>query len=1081
MQFLSFLNFHQLKSKSLNIVILILCFNFNALALKPTCENVFENKHKATTILDSESELRNLIQQRQIGLNTIKTTRIEAQLASKKVAQISINEQLFNDLQMIKNSNLNLYQKIKNAIELKAKHKSISIDLAILPAHMQYFLTGAWEKVLGKRGLSLPFIEFTAINENQLVIKQLDDQFPILVTWNKDILTPRSGRITKIGNENYLELMLPMTMKGKSELRTLSKSLIFSLISGSSLNRYLSNENSIIGRLTSIIHDGKLQFDRPTQVEAKEVTQLLNSQLDLRKAIRSLLFIAPTASGKTKVIVDRIADKAKTAITLLNEKNQYPSVKKLTILMTKTTDLTSELAVNVGKQLRHEIGDSFRIIQWGGEYSEQMTVAELIKFISDSNKPVLLVTSYPTVAARTKDLNEKKKLISLANSIIIDEAHNATGETFEQVLKVAHEQAAVDRTQSDLRQALDIFGVTASPITRGLRTIESFDSSFWAGIDQPQHWAKIILKSKYDKRNIIDWVRVLQQYHIARDRGEIAAADPIFYKADERGFSFSSLFQRSEKGTQSSVNLNRLKTIWPDIDSLIQGHGPGVIHTYHRDADGIAETLSQLTQKNFVSIENVSANARLEIYAAFRQRSEYKGKVIDAIVGQIREGLDFPMAGWYLSFKKYVRFPENIQGPGRVVRIAQDKPTPVIIFFGEEINKIAYEKVRELVLAKIGKLPYALKDAHLYSGARKAIGSQSLIQAIDNTNLAIEALLRKESKLSQMLGRKGELNPEAIQEIQKVIQVSRTNHLAREIDLSIDSLVTELMSFPFYNGQLASTWKECDRILQLAKKIEKNEQLPRTVTQNELDILNNSVYLDKVKQFRSLYSMLGVLPREILSTMTLVPTSIQELINAVNKSIEVNQGVLSLNENSAFSLIKMTELAVKTSPDSVWRGLSHPARKQLAYLFPEFKQINLESALQQYFDQHQQLPKSNFELIEQSHTVIENLGARIHEELELRLKNGDLDLNGLSPELIKAIDQSSELNHLAIEVFNALEKIKVEVGETEFKQAHLTINDLKNIKGFAVIQTMEQLSSNGNEYAKKYLNTIEQILAGVEK
>jgi superfamily II DNA or RNA helicase len=987
-------------------------------------------------------------------------TRAEQALGQRK-PKLASDDQLLAEIDALKTSQPELSEQVKLARDAKKRHHSLRLDLHELPTHMTYFLQGAYEKVLGDRGLSKPFVTVKALGENQLVITQAGDHFPLLVRWTEDTVTPQRARLVNVEGVNYQTLDLPLAFKTQKDLRQLPEKFIFSLIAGSSLNRYIPSASSPIARMTSLLHDGQLVFDRPTQAESKQVSVLLQTQAPLRKKVRSLLFVAPTASGKTRVLGDAIVNKLK---------NATPD-RKLTILMTKTPDLTSELSLSIGDQVVTELGGrNVRIVQWGGELSQDLSLPQLIKFIDASPVPVLLISSYPTIAARAKASGDKAQLFERANGLMIDEAHNATGATFEDVMRVAKAQADKDRQGSKLDSALDILGVTASPVTREQRTLDVFDRTFWAGVDSPNRWAKSIVAGTAPEpgHSVLDWVRVLKQYAIARDRGEIAAADPLFYKPEERGFDFSTIFKRGD-GTASSVNIERLKQIYPDVANMIQGQGPGVIHTYPRDAEPVAKALSELSGKNFVSLQKLNPSQRFDVYRAFRDQTPYNGRNVDGIVGQIREGLDFPKAGWYLSFKKYVRFPENIQGPGRVVRLALNKPSPVIVFFGEEINKIAYEGVRDLVMSKLGALPRKLNEPRYYSGSRRGDVLAPTTAAIEDVNIALQALLRIRKDLTKELGGKDDLNPQKVGELQNVIRDIRlSGSKNREIDQALTKLVNELYAFPFFNGKLNTTFSWCDRVIAQAKK-------------GKSDL--SSQELEQVKAFRALYAQIGSLPRALLIDMELKPLNVTEVAQAVNAYVARN-GEAPLKGEGPNSLKTLVDMAAASSPAGLWRSLSNEARAKLSNVISSESQVDLERSLQIYIGAYGHLPKAQYEILRQNEvTAADRMGAKMMEELETKLTDGTLEVERLSKDLQQALDASPTFEDAALGALQASMKLKEETSNVYAAglkaDGLLTYENLKLSGEFKVLKVVEKLASSlgRDSKAHDFKTSIEEALA----
>src|SRR6185369_4018654 len=133
-------------------------------------------------------------------------------------------------------------------------------------------------------------------------------------------------------------------------------------------------------------------------------------------------------------------------------------------------------------------------------------------------------------------------------------------------------------------------------------------------------------------------------------------------------------------------------------------------------------------------------------------------------------------------------------------------------------DKITYSDVRDLILAKLGRLPGKLPEGRLYTGARKMPDGNPLGQAAENINVALEALLRIRSDITKQLGDKDNLDANKILELQNLLLEIKTSGQNREISDSLKKLTYELNSYPFFTGNLHSTWSYCDRIIFLSRK-----------------------------------------------------------------------------------------------------------------------------------------------------------------------------------------------------------------------------------------------------------------------
>lgn len=1006
-----------------------------------------------------------------------KATLIELEFANR-MPPLAAKDQLLEEVSKIQKKDADLARRINEARREKDRGQSLKVDISNLPTHMVLFIEGAYAKVTGARGLSRPFMTFTQKDPQTLIIHHEGDTFPLMVRWNPALKEVAPVKSLKEDGKIYQILELPATMTTAKALNEMPKRFIFSLISGSALNKYIASNDSAVMTVASLLHEGKLVFDRPTQTESKQVRQILDENMKLRAEVRSLLFVAPTASGKTRVLGDAIVNKVRA----VND-------RKLIVLTTKTPDLTADLAKAIGSQLHTEVGPkAYRIVQWGGKFSEEMSLPALLKFVESSDVPVVLVTSYPTIAARAQSRADKESILKASRGLFVDEAHNATGETFTGLMVAAHDVASADRSAGRVAQSLDIFGVTASPITRTQRTAELFDETFWAAVDSPGLWARKVLtspKSEKSSDTALEWIRMGEQYNKARDRGEINAADAMFYKPEERGFKFTDIFKRAAKGTSSSVNIDRLKEIWPDIATMTEGHGPGVIHTYPRDAEIIASTLSAMSGKNYVSLQKMGAEERGLIYEAFKNQTLYKGKPVDAIVGTIREGLDFPQAGWYLSFKKYVKFPENIQGPGRVVRLALNKLNPVIIFFGHEVDKVTYQDARELVMARLGKLPSKLPEGRLYSGMKRVGLRVEMAKAIENLNVSMEALMRMNFPVTKELGDRENMDPVKLAQMQSIVRDMRQSSDNREISKALDTFIFEAHTYPFFTGQLKSTWALCDKLLGIEKK--GGPAANSKLSPQELALLKDPAMMELVREFRSFNASIGPVPRSVLATMDLRLLNVTEVAHATNAFVARHAKVPYAVTESPVSLQELVRQAMGISPQGFWRNLSATGKLVMEPAFNERAKVSYEETLTDFVKTYKTLPKFEYEMIgNNTKDVVDGMGGKLAEELVVRIREGDLDVRLLDREVIEQLKQSEILAGLALKTVQNVrdlnQDLQLNVGEyiqRLVNEGLLTYDGLSKAGDFRVLQVIKDLAEtdkSASNPARQYKQAIEDAI-----
>jgi hypothetical protein len=999
-----------------------------------------------------------------VSQSTRQKTLIERALPQRQ-PRLGVQETLQFEVQRLRSSDPRLARQVEAAIEMKRRKKSLELDRGHLTMPMNYFLEGPFQKIVGRAGLSRPLITLAQLDGSSLIIRHAADDFHMQIKWVEGLKEPKEVYSQTVGNEVAQVLELPRSWTTQDHLRSLNPKFIHQLVVGSALNRYLPAWHPLI-KISRALHDEQLVFDRPTQVEAKEVRKLIAENSNLKAKIKSLLFVASTAAGKTRVLTDAI---------IQNLHRELP--QKLIVLATKTPDLATELALNVGHQIQAEEGSqAFRLVQWGGQLSEDLSLTQLLNFVRESDTPVVLVTSYPTLAARAPTPTEKALIADQTRALFVDEAHNATGETVSSIFEIT-------RTRSQI----EVMGVTASPVTRTQRTSELYDAVYWAGLEKPARWAALQKTSKAldQTRSSLEWIRMAEQFKVARERGEINGTEPLFFKPEQHGFNFTSIFKRGQ-GTSSSVHPERLQQIWPIVFEKIKDKGPGVIHTYPRDAEMVAQTLSQLSGRHFVSLQKLNVEERILVYEAFRKKASYRGRPVDGIVGTIREGLDFPEAGWYLNLKKFVRFPENIQGPGRVVRLAHNKTSPVILFFGEQVDKLAYEQVREFILSRIGKLPKSLPEGRLYSGMRRVHQREDMALTIARLNTAMEAFLRAHPDLTKALGAReksnDQLNPEAIGHLQRLIFDLRASGSNRELDSALNQYVAELSTYPFFSGELKASWSFAEKVISFSK-LTVDQLRKRQLSEEEVHFYQNPQIQSLAQEYRSFYANLGPVPRALLETFPLNLLNVSEVAGAVNRFIEIRaeSPVTSLFASRQLKFILQQALGV--SPSGLWRSLSPQSREILASHFSPIDRKSFEATLNEFVATHRVLPEVDIEeAISSRRTVETALENRLAQELGERLKRGEVDMAELSQEARALISKSGILDGFVLSLKETLEKLKKDpsvptgyLGKL-LQEGVFTYENLALSQDLAFLRVLGALGDHGQQEAIQLRDHVRGVL-----
>ncbi|MEK7397734.1 MAG: hypothetical protein AAB116_12455, partial [Candidatus Poribacteria bacterium] len=556
----------------------------------------------------------------------------------------------------------------------------------------------------------------------------------------------------------------------------------------------------------------------------------------------------------------------------------------------------------------------------------------------------------------------------------------------------------------------------------------------------------------------------------------------IFFEPREHGFKFDTIFERSASGTHPNVNTSRLKAIWKPVSHMIDGHGPGVIHAYPRDADNIAVTLSELSGKNFVSLSSLSPIERDTVTKAFQKRTPYKGRSVDAIVGKIREGLDFPDAGWYLSFKKYVRYPETIQGQGRVVRLNLDKPTPVIIYFGENMKSVAFNDVRELVLGKIGLLPRKMANGRGFQWARNPQNTHpgsKLGETMSELNVAMEAVFRRHPELSKQFGDTADPNPEIVSALQDTVLSNRSSQENREIAQAVKQLIYQINSFSFYKGTLSETWKYCDKLL---RAFNGGKPYSNRLSNDDLAILQNHRQMEMIKEFRAMKSWIGPIPRAVLEDIQLQPNGVYEMAETVNAFV-ARYGKPPEQVGGESSLfIRNLKDTMSVSSETLYSRLNHISKVTLEPMFMNNSSISFEKSITDHFGRTGRLPDFIFEKLGQGTelTLADKVDHRLAQRLQAYIQTGSLDTSNLSPEFLKVLDQSEFFTHPILDISKAIadstEGLSLTAGNKQQLAKEMTFNRLMLHEEFGALKTLDSLAKQGLPNSIKYKKFIEDLL-----
>lgn len=994
---------------------------------------------------------------------------------------------------------------------------TLDIDFSKLPeTKMQYFMEGPWSKVVGPRGTREPFVSVKALNKNTLVIHHEGDVYPLLIEW-RPVSRKQPIRVERRHhNKVYRVLTLPEGMVEPEQIKNL-KASITELISASHMNPFIAAWQTKIMKVAAYLHDGKLIRNRPSQDLFQKLMRRLHEDFSFTKALKSLLYVAPTGTGKTRILGLSVTERIKELHKVLADPTMAKvHHKKVIIVTTEKPELVNQIAKDIGNQIHESFPDGgYRIVQWGGSRSQGMKFEQFLAKVEAQNEPVIVMTSAQSLSMRVKTPERMDMLMDYTSLVGVDEAHHAHQPAFQKLMRAADKQAEIDRRKRVMPLPLTSIGVTATPLHKGHRSVDLFQNTFWSLIDSPGMFANQVKNGTRPGNDVFEWVRVPLQITMAKRLGEITAPDaPIFIDPNDIKKGLESIFevvQTPRGGHVTYVDTKVLAKAWKHMEPIVTPMGKGVIDAYPRDAVNIATEMTKASGKNFVALDpNLTGSQRNEIMEAFRKQIPYNGKEIHALVGPMREGLDFPFIGWYASMKRTVKFPEIVQGPGRAYRLSINKPTPAVLFFGEAPEEAAYRSIRNLVLSEAGDLDPHIAKARAFVGRRKFEKEQpnAILGKLSNAlNTTVEFIFRKNRRSTTWYGELKNPSETVVNNMRDEIAKGRFSKHYFEVSDALKDMVYELNAFPFFRGNLQETWELTDRLARIAKK---GEPFPKTVTPEELMILKDPELMGLVEEFKGFKTWLGTIPRKILEEFDVRPAGLYELADTVNAFVRRN-GEFPGNYHKVFGQVldeetgevfeAPTYLAQKhlieevqkildsSMQESFINRLNFQARAALDHMIAGKTGKTIEQDIVEFFGENGRLPKFIFDKLDDgvySHQdKVEHILAT---RLQAFLKSGKINLDNLSDDVLGAIDGSSFYQNMMRDYVVTAEALKnygrgitaetIEESDQELLKlsASITKKNISNLSDFAGVKVLQQMSKRGLFNSQKIDREMTRVL-----
>jgi len=381
-------------------------------------------------------------------------------------------------------------------------------------------------------------------------------------------------------------------------------------------------------------------------------------------------------------------------------------------------------------------------------------------------------------------------------------------------------------------------------------------------------------------------------------------------------------------------------------------------------------------------------------------------------------------------------------------------------------------------------LPRQLPEGRLYSGMRRQGQREDMANAIENLNANMEAFFRLQSQLTKQLGAdKDHLNPEIVKALQNILNDIRYSSENREISLSLRQFIAECYAYPFFKGQLKSSWAFAEKIVALAK-LTPEQKAAKRLSDIEKDYLNKPEVVEMAKEFRGFFANIGPIPRAILETMDLSPINVSDVAQAANTFVHHHGKAPSVDEFGANYLNTLLDHSISISPQGVWRNLSTEAKSFLAARFDSKSRQDFETTINDFFVQTKQIPEFDLELaLGHERDVYTNLTNRLALEMNRKLLAGEVNISALSPEVRMDLEQSEVLADMVVKLREVLAQIKNEAPTSEYikrlkQEGYFKYEYLMLTKELGLLKTLKDLADlNPRGAAAKY---VEQLLADLK-
>ncbi len=413
-------------------------------------------------------------------------------------------------------------------------------------------------------------------------------------------------------------------------------------------------------------------FLKEVQLEAQKAVLGSTKDADLHpddSSKRRLLVVAPTGTGKTKILEAFLSDRLK---------HSDASGRKLHILMAHTDELVDQLASDV-KHIRkpHEV----EVLRWPNAVGPQ-SISDLADYVKASSKPVVIVSTVQTMVARMAEsrLGPNPTEEALAQrtttieknasflhphleSITQDEAHHSNALQTRHIL-----ESLVDRPKSKGF----LYGTTATPFHQDAGLIDRLygERAFWTYLDSAERFLE---KGGRVERDIDEVVDQLSQ---AVRRGELTPFNKTFFLLPEDISPEGDLFIKKGEGqgTKYYLNPQHLPALLSRLAPRFKQHKHGFVSVGSvTEANDLVDSLNRLpwpTPRKFAALHSrMTKQEQKQVLDGLR-----KGEVNFVVTPRmLDEGINVPDLSLYVDLNHSVGPRQFLQRVGRVLRLAPGK------------------------------------------------------------------------------------------------------------------------------------------------------------------------------------------------------------------------------------------------------------------------------------------------------------------------------------------------------------------------------------------------------------------------